>query len=365
MAKRKKRGPSIEISHTFLAVLVILIAGSLYMLSPYTLIVLEALTATAILYPTYQRVRRHVKNEYAAGLATLGTATIVLLVASAILVSGLYSQTVSARASLTRGLTQFEDVAEGMPWLSGLADRLAEAGMSLVSSFSRSIISGIPSYLVLAGNVITHVILLFIAVFYLLVDGPAIYQAMTAYSEDEGDSLRSFLAYSEEMVTALIQGLIGVSVIKALSNGAMLWLAGIGSPLFWTMAMLILGIIPLVGPFLVWFPAAVYAFIFIHPAAGLAIVAWGFITDQVADNVVYPKLVSHERKVHPLIVIFGVFAGLTTYGIAGVILGPLIFSLTLAVLVVYLKLRRCRWDDEDGICDLSIGKELKKATTTE
>ncbi|MFH1721494.1 MAG: AI-2E family transporter [Candidatus Altiarchaeota archaeon] len=356
--QKKKSSDPTSLSHTFMAVLVLLAGWSLYILHPYLLILLEALTLTAILYPTYTRILKFLKNRYIASFVTIGIVVFFLFIFSAILVGGFISQTTSALDSLRIAIEDLRSMEDLPPRISERIEGVRSSIISFLGSTLTSIINAVPSYLKIFSNFATHMILLLIATFYLLVDGSKIFNSIASYSHDEGRDLKNFINYAEKMVGALITGLVGVSILKAISNGISFYIFGVSSPLFWMLMMVILGIIPLVGPFLIWFPIGIYAIFSVSPATGLAIIIWGLISDNVFDNIVYPRLVSHESQVHPLIIIFGVFAGLQAYGIAGVILGPLIFSLTLAILVVYLDVRRCEWGGSD--CDPSLDLESHK-----
>jgi len=53
------------------------------------------------------------------------------------------------------------------------------------------------------------------------------------------------------------------------------------------------------------------------------------------DNFIRPKLVGDRAKVHPALILLGIFGGITVFGTLGVIIGPLILSMTLVILNIY------------------------------
>ena len=83
----------------------------------------------------------------------------------------------------------------------------------------------------------------------------------------------------------------------------------------------VLEIIPLVGPLIATAIAGTDAFA--HGGAGLAlaVVVFYFVVRQVEDQVVMPVVVGRAVHLHPVVTIFAVLVGLSTYGVLGGLLG--------------------------------------------
>lgn len=83
----------------------------------------------------------------------------------------------------------------------------------------------------------------------------------------------------------------------------------------------VLEVIPLVGPLIATVIAATAAFT--HGGASLAItvVVAYFILRQVEDQVVMPLVIGRAVHLHPVVTIFAVLVGLSTYGVLGGLLG--------------------------------------------
>jgi Ca2+-transporting ATPase len=65
--------------------------------------------------------------------------------------------------------------------------------------------------------------------------------------------------------------------------------------------------------------------------AGIGLLAWGFLAVSTIDNVIRPLVICGASKIPFLVVMFGVFGGLTTFGTIGLFLGPVVLSVLLAV----------------------------------
>jgi Ca2+-transporting ATPase len=65
--------------------------------------------------------------------------------------------------------------------------------------------------------------------------------------------------------------------------------------------------------------------------AGLGLLAWGFLAVSTVDNIIRPLVICGASQTPFLVVLFGVFGGLTTFGAVGLFLGPVILAVLLAV----------------------------------
>jgi predicted PurR-regulated permease PerM len=64
------------------------------------------------------------------------------------------------------------------------------------------------------------------------------------------------------------------------------------------------------------------------------LVAWGAFVIGTADNFLRPKLVGERTKLHELFIFFSVLGGLNVFGVLGLVLGPVVLAITLALLDV-------------------------------
>lgn len=72
-----------------------------------------------------------------------------------------------------------------------------------------------------------------------------------------------------------------------------------------------------------------------HWREAVALVAWGAIAIGLIDNVLYPLLVRTRMRLHTLPVFFAILGGIALFGAAGVVVGPLILSITDALIDIW------------------------------
>ena len=99
--------------------------------------------------------------------------------------------------------------------------------------------------------------------------------------------------------------------------------------------------IPIVGTGVVWVPTAVGLLVSGAPDKALAVALWSVLIVGTVDNFLRPILIGAEAKLPILLLFFGMLGGLQVYGFAGIIVGPVIVALFLALADIYR--REYRW----------------------
>jgi predicted PurR-regulated permease PerM len=132
-----------------------------------------------------------------------------------------------------------------------------------------------------------------------------------------------------ETVHATIYGTLAVAAVQGTLGGLMFWVLGIPTPLLWGLVMGILSIVPLLGAFIVWIPAAILLLLDGSWARALILAAWGGIVVGSIDNVLRPIFVGNRLRLHTIPAFISIVGGLLLFGAPGFILGPLAATMTM------------------------------------
>lgn len=141
----------------------------------------------------------------------------------------------------------------------------------------------------------------------------------------------------QDMVNATIFGGLLIALIQGVLGGLAFWALGTGSPILWGTAMALFSFIPLGGTALIWVPAAVLFIISGAVAKGIVLLAVGVFIISSVDNFLRPLIVGVKTHIHPLLLFFAVIGGIQVFGLIGIITGPLIASLCLTLIEIYLQ----------------------------
>ena len=128
--------------------------------------------------------------------------------------------------------------------------------------------------------------------------------------------------------TAFVQAILAVICYAFL---------GVDDLLFWFCATAIAAIIPLVGASLAYMPLAVLQYTSGHPTQAWVVLIFGIAVLGTVDNVVRLYIQKKWGDAHPLITIFGVIIGVNIFGFMGLIFGPILISLFILLVKIYMR----------------------------
>jgi len=183
-----------------------------------------------------------------------------------------------------------------------------------------------------AVSVVVQMLLVVFTMFYLFRDGDAIRKAMYDMLPLERSQTRDVVARTREVIGATVYGVIVIALIQGLLGALIFWTLGLPSPLLWGVVMFFLSMIPMAGAFLVWAPAAIFLAISGAWTRAIILVVWGVLVVGSIDNVLSPRLVGKRTRLHELLVFFSVLGGLEVFGVLGLVLGPVVVAITLALI---------------------------------
>lgn len=180
------------------------------------------------------------------------------------------------------------------------------------------------------GTAVSFVVMLFV-LFFVLRDGPALARQVVRMAPVEQRRRTLLWQHLSDVTRAVFLG-IGLT---ALAQGALLgvgfWIAGLPSPLVFGVIGVILALIPMVGPALLWVPAAIWLAIQGHHGYAIFLALWGAVVVSLVDNLLRPLLISGRVEVPTLAVFVGVMGGLAAFGFIGLFVGPIVLGLLVAL----------------------------------
>lgn len=138
-----------------------------------------------------------------------------------------------------------------------------------------------------------------------------------------------------DSVHATIYVTVLISALQGLTGGLLFWALGLPAPVLWGAVMFVLGVIPLLGAFLVWGPAAVALALADRWGAAVLLVTWGLLMAGPVGNWMYGYLAGGRLRLHPVPVLIAFVGGLVVFGVAGMVLGPAALAVTLGLLDVW------------------------------
>jgi predicted PurR-regulated permease PerM len=171
--------------------------------------------------------------------------------------------------------------------------------------------------------------------YYLLVDGGV----FKAWFEDTiplpVDEQRFVSHRFMEMASSLVIGNGVAAVIQGGIGGILFAILGIQGAVLWGVIMAILAFIPVVGISIVYIPFSVILLIADKPKKAVVLFAILAVVSAVVEYWLKPLLVGRRAQMHTLLVFLSLIGGAITFGVVGLLLGPLMMTALLTIVEIY------------------------------
>lgn len=174
-----------------------------------------------------------------------------------------------------------------------------------------------------------------IALFYFLRDGEWFRSVLVQYSPLRDTYDNEILVRIRRTTNSILKGSLLVALIQGVLSGIGFALFGVPHAVLWGAVAAIGALIPGIGTTIVLLPTVLYLYFFVSTTSALGLFIWGVIAVGLIDNLLGPILIGRGVRIHPLIVLLAVLGGLKFFGPVGFLLGPIVFSLLLALAEIY------------------------------
>lgn len=243
-----------------------------------------------------------------------------------------------AAERLARGDLQVPPWLARLPWIGAeIQDWLARASADpagiktqlqhLLASFRDE------AFLLLggAGKNVVKLGFALLTLFFLYRDGErALAQLRQVLSEMIGPRIHSYFEAVGNTTRAVLYGIVLTALVQGLLAGLGYWAAGVHSPLAMAVFTATIALIPFGTPF-VWGSLAAWLYLQGQYTEAIGLFLWGALVVSWVDNLVRPLVICGATRIPFVLVMFGVLGGLSTFGMIGLFLGPLILAVALAV----------------------------------
>jgi len=143
------------------------------------------------------------------------------------------------------------------------------------------------------------------------------------------------LAEARELIFASVTTSLVIAIVQGIICGGAFAIVGLGSPIFWGVVMGFLSLLPIVGAWPVWIPAAIWLFSTGHAGRAIVLVLLCGALGAMIDNILRPVLLGGRASLNGLLVFISVLGGIAMFGVLGVVLGPIIVATAVGILDVY------------------------------
>ena len=289
-----------------------------------------AATVAVVLTPFYRRLERKLwgedprpwKQALTAGLVTIVTiAVLVLLLAVVVVV-------VVDNFELLRDFaTEVASIIQG--WLTdalGAEFDLKQA----VSKHAQALLGYVQSIFIAATGFVVRFVIFVAALYFLLRHGGKLVENIRqSLGQKHREVLDRFIKSAYSVLYAIYVVHVGTALVTFVLALPFFALTGYTEHLiFWSLLCGIFQLVPVLGPSVIMFAIAAYAYATGDSRAGILCLAVGYpLVAVVPDWVFRPIMMGRRAKLSALLLLLGFIGGLVSMGAIGFVLGPLALTL--------------------------------------
>lgn len=185
-------------------------------------------------------------------------------------------------------------------------------------------------------NSLTSVVLMYFILYFMLINTRILEKWLYDYVPLKHHNLAEV---GHELKQLVISNALGIPLVAILQGvvGLFAYLfLGVNDVWFWFIFTCIASMLPFVGAALAYVPLSIVLLANHQQWQGIFMLIYGFGVIGVVDNVFRFVLQKKMGDVHPLITVFGVIIGINLFGFIGLIFGPILISMFILLIKIYL-----------------------------
>jgi predicted PurR-regulated permease PerM len=309
--------------YVFLALAILLVVASYFILKPYLVALLSAFVLGFLIKPFYNYLAKKVGTKSSAWIC------ILLLILIIFLPFGIIVGTLAKEAYTYVSKNSFEQ---------SLNTILGSVGLDLDPVLLDQINDEVLNYLVyLLRPFISNAISFFIALFVMFF---GLYYVLLKWDYLAGQ-LKKFIPFKDKAeITGELSGatreiVYGTFLIGLIEFAVALvgfYVLGIDSALLLAALVFFTAFIPAIGPGFVWVPLLIYFFVTGNYFVAIGVLIIGLVLGLGIDLLLRGVIIGKRSRINSLLMLLGIFGGVSLFGLFGFIIGPLILIYTIRFL---------------------------------
>lgn len=192
-----------------------------------------------------------------------------------------------------------------------------------------------PSIISSTFNTFLSLLVMYFLLYFMLVEYKIFESTLIQFAPlREQNALR----FAEQMRNTTYANVLGqglICLVQGTLTGSAFYVLGYQDPAFWGVITAFICFIPVIGPPVIFVPAAVMQIINGHNFEGWAMLIFGFVVIINIDNVLRFVIAKKVGNIHPIITVIGVIIGVPLFGILGLVFGPLLLSYFILLVKIY------------------------------
>lgn len=320
----------------------LVVVGIYLVLRPFLSALLVAGVLAIATWPMYERLRSRLRGRSTwSALVMLLLILVVVIVPIALLAEAAGDQLPALAASIRSWSAEGVHIPEQLRSIPVIGEGAYETLTSLLTD--RTQLSAVLqralepagklslAFVRLLGDGLLQLLLVAFIVFFYYRDGHRIAQLTRRVSHRlSGEMSDEVLSIVVGTTRSVFISIVGTAAAQGLAAYIGFLIAGVPGAFLLAVGTFLLSVVPM-GPVVLWGAAAVWLYTQGEIGWAIFMVIWGGAVISSIDNFLKPLLIARGSTLSLALIFLGVLGGVLAFGFIGVILGPVLLALGIAL----------------------------------
>lgn len=284
-------------------------------------------------------LRGKLHNATGAATLALSITTVCVIVPGAFLGRVVAQYALTIARMLRNGTVEksLMTAVDHHPWLSSIIQESSNflAWSKAAERAGAYLATNVVTVLSNSAIALAQTIIMLFLLFFLYRDGDSVLRFLYSLLPMEESEARTLTKSVEDTIRATFLGHFVVAAIQGLVAGVIFALLGVGDAALLGVLTAVAALLPYFGAYVVWLPVAVYLALSSHLLKAIILAVVGTLVISTLDNLLYPILVGAQLRQHTAMIFLAFLGGIWLFGISGLILGPVLFSVAGSLLTIW------------------------------
>lgn len=325
----------------------LILIGCYYVIQPFMTAILLAAILAVVSWPMYERALTSFGNRPTVAATLMVTVVIVTVLIPLSIITGVLAHQIPqlihwVKDWVASGM-QLPHWLVSMPYVGESINEAFHFGFdpAALGDFIQKAIDPVTKWVLSAsvgiGNGLFQMALVAFIVFFFYRDGNTLARRVQLFLRRvSGDLANEYADILIKTTRSVVFGVLGTAIGQGLVAALGFIIADVPGVVMLSFAVCVLSVVP-VGPPLVWGSVAVWLAASDQVGWAVFLVLWGTLAVSSVDNFIKPILISRGTALPLALVFLGVLGGIMSFGMLGVVLGPILLAASIAMMRTWLK----------------------------
>jgi len=318
-----------------------------FILKPFLTPVFLAVVFASVFYPVHKKIDTFLKKRKNLS-SSISVLLLVIIIILPLLIALLLLIQEVATLYASFSADGFEKVSHILLDMNNFFDRVlpSSIGFNISSADIQSTVKIVLGSVVQNANAIFSsalsfslgIFLFIISLFYFFKEGDSYIDKLVAWSPLPDTSDRTIVHKISKAFNSVLRGNLITAVVQGSLAGVGFTLAGVGSPILLGFIAIIASFVPSIGTGIIIVPVIIYLYVIGSYGWAIFLLLWAVLVVGLVDNLLRPVLMEKGISVHPFLILLSVLGGIAFLGPIGLIAGPVLISIAVALLDLHPQL---------------------------